>query len=239
MDRRLTHVFFDVTHTLLDVRGSVGEIYARCAARHGLQVEPGSVERSFQEAIAGIPQPVAPGLAEAEIQARERGWWHEVARRSLAPFGPFPDFEAFFAEVFEAFRHRDAWVLLPGVAEALRLFRTRGLRLGIISDIDSRLFDVLAAFGLEATFDVVCLSFRCGYQKPDVRLFHAALGLASVPAAQAAHVGDSLRSDVQGALGAGMHAIHLDTTRDGGAPSGAHVVHRWSDLPALLERLGR
>lgn len=239
MERRLTHVFFDVTHTLLDVRGSVGEIYARCAARHGLQVEAAAVERCFQEAIAGIPQPVAPGLAETEIQARERAWWHEVARRSLAPFGPFPAFEAFFAEVFEAFRHRDAWDLLPGAAEALQILRARGLRLGIISDIDSRLFDVLAGFGLQATFDFVCLSFRCGYQKPDVRLFHAALGLAGVPAAQAAHMGDSVRSDVQGALGAGMHAIHLDTTRNGGAPPGTHVVHRWSDLPALLERLGR
>ncbi len=237
MDRRLTHIFFDVTHTLLDVRGSVGEIYAAHARAHGLLAPAEQIEAQFQAAIASVPQPLAPGLNEDEIHARELAWWRELALRSLAPFGPFPRFDAFFAEVFEAFRGREVWVLRPDTATMLAELRAQGRRLGIISDMDSRLFDVLRAFGLDATFDVVCLSFRCGYRKPDRRLFAAALHQAGAPAECAAHVGDSLGSDVQGALDAGLHAVHLDATRTGGTPPRAHVVHTLTQLPALLDRL--
>ena len=237
MDRRLTHVFFDVTHTLLDVRGSVGEIYATHARAHGLPAPAEQVEAHFQAAIADLPQSLAPGLSAGEIRAREVAWWRELARRALAPFGPFPRFDAFFADVFEAFRGREAWVLRPDTASMLATLRAQGRRLGIISDMDSRIFDVLADFGLDATFDVVCLSFRCGFRKPDARLFAAALQEAGARAECSVHVGDSLRSDVQGALDAGLHAVHLDAKRSGGTPARAHVVHDLIQLPALLDRL--
>jgi len=45
--------------------------------------------------------------------------------------------------------------------------------------MDSRLYDVLAAFDVAPMFDVVCLSFECGYQKPDAR---SSRRLSRVPA---------------------------------------------------------
>lgn len=237
MEPRLRHVFFDVTGTLLGVRGSVGAIYSECARRHGLVVAAESIERSFQEVAAASPQRLVPGQPVGAARAYERDWWHDVAQRSLAPFGPFPAFEAFFAEVFEAFRGREAWVLLPGVTATLQTLRAQGRRLGIVSDMDSRLYDVLRAFDLAPLFDVICLSFECRYQKPDVRLFRTALARAGAEAARAVHVGDSIKSDVRGALAAGMHAVYLDVVRSGRAPGDAHVVHALDELPALLARL--
>lgn len=237
MALRVEHVFFDLTDTLLRVRGSVGEIYSRAAARYGLDAPSPAIDRSFGRAIAAIPQPVAPDLPEPEIRRREFDWWRAVARRALEPFGDFPRFEAFFAEVFELFRTQEAWEPVPGVPEVLRTLREGGRGLGIISDMDSRLFDVLADFGMADLFDPVCLSFRAGYKKPERRLFEAALQQAGVSAHAAAHVGDNLTTDVGGALDAGLIAVHFDAHQRGGAPPAAHVVGSLRELTALFDRL--
>lgn len=53
-------------------------------------------------------------------------------------------------------------------------------------------------------------SARVGVAKPDPRIFRIALDRAAASPAEAVHAGDSLRSDVDGARGAGIAAVHLD-----------------------------
>jgi putative hydrolase of the HAD superfamily len=231
------HVFLDWTNTLVRVRGSVGQIYADLAQRFGLRAHAREIDDGFASIVKALPQRVAPGLTDAEIDVREREWWREVASRALAPYGDFDRFDEFFDEVYELFRRPEAWELLPHARLALDALHTQGRRLGIVSDMDSRLFDVLRALELDDRFDVVSLSFRVGFQKPDPRLFADALERAGAAAAQSAHVGDSLTSDVLGALDAGLAAIHLDESGAGGAPRGAHVIHSLAQLPALLTEL--
>jgi len=236
MSRRLTHIFFDFTNTLVRVRGSVGEVYARVARRHGLDVTATELDAHFDAAIDMTPQPVDPDLAPAEITARERLWWRELAARTLEPYGDFPGFDAFFDEVFDLFRHADAWELLPGVRESLDTLRRQGRRLGVISDMDARLYDVFDALELRDSFEFICLSFRTGYAKPDRRLYEAAIRRAGTAAAHCVHVGDSITKDVEGALAAGLLPIHL---ADHGVhtPSGAHRVGALCEIPNLLLRL--
>jgi putative hydrolase of the HAD superfamily len=49
-----------------------------------------------------------------------------------------------------------------------------------------------------------------GIEKPDPRPFLLALKALGESPARAVHVGDSLHSDVVGAMGVGMRAIHID-----------------------------
>ena len=49
-----------------------------------------------------------------------------------------------------------------------------------------------------------------GIEKPDPRPFVLALEALGEPSANCVHVGDSLHSDVVGAVGVGMAAIHID-----------------------------
>jgi putative hydrolase of the HAD superfamily len=231
------HVFLDWTDTLLRIRGSVGRIYADLAARYDLTVAAEEIDDGFSQIVKSVPQRIEPGLPDAEIETREREWWYEIARRALAPYGAFPRFDDFFDDVFEAFRRREAWELLPHARETLEALRAQGRRLGIVSDMDSRLFDVLAVFDLEDFFEVVCLSFRVGHQKPDRRLFLDAVQRAGAVPARTAHAGDSLTSDVEGALDAGLIAIHLDENHEDNTPPQAHVIHSLADLPALLAQL--
>ena len=237
MTTRFTHVFFDFTNTLVRVRGSVGQIYADVARRHGLDAPADAIDASFAAAIDGIPQPVQPGLTTQAMAAREHQWWRQVAQRTLRPFGDFPRFEAFFDEVFELFRRAEVWELLPGVRRTLSALRAQGRTLGVISDMDARLYDAFDVLELREFFAFVCLSFRTGYAKPNRKLYESASARAGVATSSCVHVGDSITKDVEPALAAGMLAIHLNESQSGAAPVGAQVIQRLDALPPLLQRL--
>ena len=66
-------------------------------------------------------------------------------------------------------------------------------------------------FDLEERVDWVVVSGELGVDKPEPAIFEHALGLAGVGAGRAAHVGDSLTSDVAGANRAGLLPIWVET----------------------------
>ena len=72
---------------------------------------------------------------------------------------------------------------------------------------------------------VVADSTRAGVAKPDPAIFGLALEALGVPASGTVlHVGDSLRSDVDGALAAGLQPVHFDPYGFCPAPDGhAHA----------------
>jgi putative hydrolase of the HAD superfamily len=64
--------------------------------------------------------------------------------------------------------------------------------------------------GAGAAVSAVIDSAYVGAEKPDVRIFRAALQAVGVAADRAVHVGDSIWFDVEGALAAGVRAFHFD-----------------------------
>ena len=203
-------IFFDAAGTLFHVRGSVGGIYSRVAWKYGVKSEPAEVERAFVQAFhAKSAEGITPVPAGGRSQA-EKHWWLEVVRQVFASSMPEPVLQAYFDEVFEVFRRADAYLLFPETPTVLERLRRLGYRLGILSNFDSRLHDVLRGLGIESFFDTVVLSWDAGFAKPDARLFQHALQEAGIPAALALHVGDSLSEDFQGAAAAGMRGLLLD-----------------------------
>src|SRR5436190_671965 len=82
----------------------------------------------------------------------EREWWRRLVWKVFDACGPFPRFDDFFTEVFELFRGREGWQLYEDVEPTLSALKAQGWRLGVISNFDSRLDDLLRAFGLEHYF---------------------------------------------------------------------------------------
>lgn len=96
--------------------------------------------------------------------------------------------------------------------EVLLELRTRGgYRLGLISNLwpfpVHRIFNEMK---LGRHFEHLVYSFEVGVRKPDKRIFEHAAKLFGVTPEECIMVGDSMSSDVEGALSAGMHAILID-----------------------------
>lgn len=128
-----------------------------------------------------------------------------------------------------------------GAGEALRALRVADVRIGIVCDVGLTpspvLREHLHSRGLLELFDHWSFSDEVGAYKPDVRPFeHACAGLGVAPD-ETAHVGDQRRTDVAGALAAGLTAVRyrgvfddLDET----LPEGDFVVDDLRDLAHIL-----
>jgi putative hydrolase of the HAD superfamily len=231
-------VFFDVAGTLLRVRGSVGEQYATLARRFGFDVDPALLTRRFPAAFRTAPAMAFPGVAAAEVPARERAVWAAIVRALFGAAGfadvvDGPAFGAFFAALWDHFATAEAWEVYSDVRPCLAELQARGCRLGVITNFDSRIEGLLPALGLASAFDSLTRSSAMGAAKPDAAIFRAALARHGAAASEALHVGDSPVEDVAGAAAAGLLGVLIDRgDRHADPPAGVRVrslaeVSRW------------
>jgi putative hydrolase of the HAD superfamily len=92
------------------------------------------------------------------------------------------------------------------VPAVLRALAARGLRIGLISNSHRCLGSFQSHFELGGLIDATISSPDHGFMKPHPSIFSEALQRLDVQPSDAVMVGDSIRDDVEGALGAGMRA---------------------------------
>ena len=131
--------------------------------------------------------------------------------------------------------------LLSGADEMLRAVAPH-FRFAIVSDTgfssgvaQDRL---LERDGLLRLFPVRVYSCDVGHAKPHPETFQRALAGLGLRPEEVLHVGDSERTDVQGALAVGMRAIRFDAVRRGGPREAEYVAENYEELTEyLLEEL--
>lgn len=238
MNQPIRVVFFDAAETLFHVNGSVAEIYLRHAVTFGYQARPDSVtliSEAFRRAFHDAPPPVFAVTDSAQIKQSERLWWFDVVHNVFYRVGMFERFDEFFDHVFEVFAEPGCWKLFPEAVPTLKELRSRGVELGIISNFDSRLFNVLRGLGIAELFDTVTISSLAHAAKPSPKIFELALEQHAVEPGEAMHVGDSMRDDVEGATKAGLAAVLL--ARQGKqAPPGVPTIRTLDELLPLVGR---
>lgn len=173
---------------------------------------------------------------------------HEQVRHVLTRFqlAPGPADEGLLADT--AVEIENASLLaplqpLPGVLETVPALAGAGYRLGLISDTSLTpgriLKELMARHGLLTYFEALTFSDETGYTKPDRRMFEQTLAPLGAGPAEAAHVGDTPRTDIAGAKDLGMVAIRCAGAVDHPEPPPADFVisdHR--EIPGILSRLG-
>jgi len=220
-------VFFDAGGTLFHPYPSVGEIYARVGAKYGCRGEAAQLEKLFRE--AWLKRDFS-SLSSRSNEKIERDWWRELVREVFSAAGGVDDFEAFFDELYRCFGEAGAWRVYPGALEVLEELKRRGKKIAVISNWDSRLFNLCEGLGVKHYFEFILASAVFGASKPSPRIFEEALRKAGVKAREAVHVGDSLEDDIEGALGAGMKAILIDRGREPRKHPGAPTIRDLKDL---------
>ena len=203
-------VFFDVGGTLLKVHPSVGEIYAKYARFYGYQGSEEELNHQFAKAweeVGGLES-----LGRKSGSEVERSFWYDIVYRVFESQGGLNDFKNYFEQVYQAFLSADSWRIYDDVLESavLKKLRSRDVKLGVISNWDSRLERILEATGLAKYFDFILASTVVGSAKPDEKIFEEALSRAGVDRSQACHIGDEPATDIEGANNVGIDAILID-----------------------------
>ena len=197
-------VTLDALGTIIELLPPVPRLRAELRAR-GAEVPAAAAAAALAEEIAFYRAHHAQASDAASLAAlRER--CAEVLRFGLLRAG------ADLAAV-EAPALRDALLAAltfrayPEVPDALRELRDAGHRVVVVSNWDVSLHDALRSAGLSELVDGAVSSAEAGFEKPDPRIFAAALELAGSTADGALHAGDTVEYDVAGARAAGWRAV--------------------------------
>ncbi len=207
--------------------------------------------RILREAGHDVPDDVLRGAFDDEWLEYEANWIagrqyraadaaHHLMDRIGDAFSP--DTRLALTEAFVETGREASLEPAPWIADTLRTLREGGVRIGIVCDVGMTgspiLLWHLERNGLLGFFDHWSFSDVVGVYKPAREIFeHALEGLGGVAAANAAHVGDRLRTDVAGARSMGMVSVRYtgmhDDTAEGFAEAD-HVLASHGDLPAAL-----
>jgi HAD superfamily hydrolase (TIGR01549 family) len=117
--------------------------------------------------------------------------------------------------------------ILPGTREALDRLR-QNYRLAVISNADGKIDQVLTRCGIADCFSSITDSGIVGLEKPDPRIFQAALTAMKAEPAESLYVGDVYSVDYVGARNAGMQAVLFDV-------AGAYREREFPRVASLAE----
>ena len=211
--------YFDAAGTLFDSREPIGRSYSRIAREYGVDASENAVAARFRQVFhAAEGLAFGPGHSPPEIRRLERAWWRDRVAATFETLGKFRDFEAYFEALFAYFADPAHWQVFPEASATLDRLKDRGLKLGVISNFDHRLYRILDGLDLTRHFDSISISSEVGYAKPRPEIFSAALGRLGVEARDAIHIGDSEHLDYAAAQAAGIAAVLVDRAREPGKP---------------------
>ena len=214
-------VTFDARGTLIRLLRPPGAIYAEQAQLFGYVLDPVRVQEAFRIAWqCSAPPPESAGPCPDD----DREWWRQLVASTMdqARYRIVP-FDAYFSTVYGAFTRPGVWGLYPDVSVILTEIRRLGIRLGVISNFDRRLYEILTGLGISDAFEQVIISSEVGVRKPAFRIFQVAAQRFDVEVCEMLHVGDEAAADFRGARAAGLDALLVD--------------HEASRLSSILARL--
>jgi len=203
---KLKAIFFDAGNTLVfpDLRRTLAPLLDR-----GVEPSPEQLRAAEREARRRRDAAAADGH-----KLGDQHYWEVFCSgllRQLAIDDRDASQRLLPALVAEA-RNSQNWDrVLPGTREALATLRSR-YGLGVISNSDGSVEKLLERIGLGGCFDSVTDSGVIGHEKPDRRIFEAALTTMKASADESLYVGDIYSVDYLGAMNAGMRAMLFDVS---------------------------
>ena len=135
--------------------------------------------------------------------------WHSLVNQTFLGLTESAVSNNLFSELYDRFAQADAWRIFDDVVPALEFLNSRGLKLGIISNWDERLRPLLRHLNLDHFFQAIVASCEVGQCKPSPAIFNRASELLVSSPTSMLHIGDNPDLDVDGARGAGFHALLL------------------------------
>jgi putative hydrolase of the HAD superfamily len=222
-------VLLDAGDTLLAPAPSFQGRFLAVAADAGVPLEEAAVDAAIAEAMRAAEWP-----SDWTDPATQRGFWVGFYRQVLADLGHQDDGMRVAEALFAAFSDPAGYRLFDDVRPALDALAGRGVTLGVVSNFEPWLEDVLALQGIDHLFATVAISGKLGVAKPDPEIFRVALKEAGAEPEATVHVGDQPVNDVAAARAVGITPVLIDRFARHPDPDG---VHRVEDLPGLVRLL--
>jgi putative hydrolase of the HAD superfamily len=220
-------VFFDAGETLLSPNPSWSDIAVDVLGSRGHTLTVEQMRLAWRHVGDHFTDAAEAGVMFSVSHEASKKFWTKLYLDQLEFLGI--DDEGAALVLYETFSNPENYRLFDDTLPAITALKERGVKVGVISNFESWLRDMLARFDLLDLFEVVAISGDLDLEKPDPRIFEWAMREMGTRPDVSLHVGDSPNFDAQPAHDLGMTGVLLD--RHG----------RWTDLQAdypIIQTLG-
>jgi putative hydrolase of the HAD superfamily len=206
---RFRAVFFDAGETLVHPAPSFPELFAQIVKREGYPREPVAISDGLTLVSDEFRRASHERALWTTSPERSRRFWLGVYDRFLDVLD-LPRDDGLADTLYREFTDRRNYAAFDDVLSTLHALRDAGATLGVISNYEAWLEDLLSDLGLSELLPVRVVSGIEGVEKPDPAIFRLALDRVGVPAAEVVYVGDVPDFDYEPAAALGMFPVLID-----------------------------
>ncbi len=210
---------------------------AEPAKKYGINPDPQDLKKAFSKHFPTAPPLAFSNVSDEERKSLEKQWWYEVVRKVYADVGMFDDFDDYFNDLFEVFR-KAAWQIFPETKNILNEIKSLGFAIIIVSNFDSRVYDVCESLSIIDHFDDFIISSEVGYAKPDIEIYNIALSRNNLNPQQCVFIGDNYLNDYAAPKSIGMQALLLNRDNENNKHS-VQKISNLNELVTILQHNGR
>ncbi|XP_044753846.1 rhythmically expressed gene 2 protein-like [Coccinella septempunctata] len=204
-------ITFDVTNTLLKFTANIGKTYGDIGRKYGVKCDTNELTDSFKHQFKKMSEENPHFGYDTGLSWQN--WWRRVVfdtfRRCHNDIAD-SKLDLISQDLIEIYKTEFCWKPASGALELLNYLQDRGVTLGVISNSDPRLHDILCNVKMDSYFKFILTSHEVGYSKPDKRIFDRAMKesmLEDLKKRQCLHIGDNLEFDYEGAKRHGWNSF--------------------------------
>ncbi|MFA6143771.1 MAG: HAD-IA family hydrolase [Sulfuricurvum sp.] len=119
------------------------------------------------------------------------------------------------------------WILKDEVIELFVELKSKGYLISLVSNFDTRLYDVLNKMKISNYFDSIFISQEVGLEKPDTEFFKLPLKKHNIKAENSFFIGDSYLLDFIPSNKLGINSILLDENNK------YSVIHKFQKISSI------
>jgi putative hydrolase of the HAD superfamily len=230
---RCRAVFFDVGETLVHPAPSFPALFATVLAAQGHERDVGEVEAA--SAVVRRHFSDAARIDDRWTLSPERSkvFWTSVYRAMLDTLA-VPSDDGVPDALYERFTDLSSYTLFDDVPETLDQLDALVPTLGVVSNYEAWLEELLGVLRVRDRFAVRVISGLEGVEKPDPAIYHLATTRAGVEPHEVVFVGDNPEFDVDPPARLGMVPVLIDRRRRYPDHEGLRIEDL-RDLSALVE----
>lgn len=206
---RIQAVFFDADDTLFEVRGSIGEHYAKQLDKYGYSITAEEIDRVIPQAWRRMSSSY-DNREEGYVtdHSRDTRVWNEFLQNVMHDIGISNPSDGLFSDIYEEFSKARSRQLLPHVEQVLETLSS-SITLGILTNNDKRIHQLIPDLGIAHHFQYVFCASDIGYKKPSRRVFSRIAEHVQLEPHQILYIGDCPKNDIHGALSAEWNALWI------------------------------
>ncbi len=208
--KKPTIIYFDVYGTLAGFDPPRERIQQTAAAAFGMTLNLKGLDRGYHEADQFLAHQNSTNPVRLMSATERSDFFARYEQLVLAGAGHEVDLET-AGKVWQKVQSQEyGWALFDDVIPGLNQLRDDGFRVAALSNMPYRGVEMCEMMGLTDHVEFALTSGDVGAEKPDPRIFRAALERGGVEPDAALMVGDSVSSDLRAAEAVGMSAVLMD-----------------------------